>query len=304
MKQILLGLSLLGLSTWVMAEPCTYNEAILALENAILREELLQSQNNLQQIDRLRSVEAMTEGIAQELHNPLMSIKAFVQLAELRRHDKEFMDTLHRVVGDDLAKIEQLTKEIREYVKPLSDSENRKVDIDESIKSCLLFFSNNPAYDKVQFETHFDSFLPVVPIDRQGLMQVMFNSLLLLLKQKKPIDQILRIQAEVDRKSIGQCWVILHFSWVIPQSSIPVKVFAGGTDDLEPVLFESLDGSEKRGLILASQIIQRFSGSFDLLKDSQERIVGIRIKIPAHSFDVNQTLVSQDSSSLIQVQDR
>ena len=278
-------------------------EAIVALENAILREELLRSQNNLQQIDRLRSVESMTEGLTQELHNPVMSIKAFVQLAQLRRHDKGFMDTLHRVVGDDLAKIEQLTQEIREYVKPLSKTEDRRVDVDESIKACLLFFSNNPAYHNIRFDTQYDSSLPILPIDRQGLMQVMFNSLIFLLKDAGHLEQTLQIKVEADRRSRGQCWAILHFSWITPQNSQHVECLTLGNDDPEPPVLYTLDGCEKRGLILASQIIQRYSGSLDLLTNTQEQIFGIRIQIPVHSLNISQKMISKAPVSAIQVQD-
>jgi hypothetical protein len=278
-------------------------EAIVALENAILREELLRSQNNLQQIDRLRSVESMTEGLTQELHNPVMSIKAFVQLAQLRRHDKEFMDTLHRVVGDDLAKIEQLTQEIREYVKPLSETEDRQVDVEESIKACLLFFSNNPAYHNIRFDTQYDSALPILPIDRQGLMQVMFNSLLFLLKDVDHLEQTLQIKVEADRRSRGQYWVILHFSWITPQNLQHVECLTLGNDDPEPPVLSTLDGCEKRGLILASQIIQRYSGSLDLLTNTQEQIFGIRIQIPVHSLNISQKMISKAPVSAIQVQD-
>jgi len=79
----------------------------LALENAILREENRRSQNMLCQVDRLRSREAMADGLTQELHNPLMSIKAFVQVAQMRQHDGEFMDRLHRIIEDNLGKIEE-----------------------------------------------------------------------------------------------------------------------------------------------------------------------------------------------------
>jgi hypothetical protein len=277
-------------------------ESVLALENAILREELVRSQNNLQQIDRLRSVEAMTEGLTQELHNPIMSIKAFVQLAQLRRHDKEFMDTLHRIVGDDLAKIEQLTQEIREYVKPLNETEYRKVDLDEAIKACLLFFSNNPAYDHIRFDKQYSSLLPILPIDRQGLMQVIFNSLLFLFKDSDCSEQTLHIKAEADKRATGQCWVILHFSWKIPQNSQGFKFLAVGNDGLESTELNSLEGREKRGLFLASQIIQRYSGSLDLQMTPQGQFLGIRIKIPFHSPSISQQMISTAPVSAIQMQ--
>jgi len=278
-------------------------ESILALENALLRQELLRSQSSLQQIDRLRSVEAMTDGLTQELHNPVRSIKAFVQLAQLRRHDKEFMDALHRVVGDDLAKIEQLTQEIREYVKPLSEAEFGRVDVDETIKGCLLFFSKNPVYKKIQFDKQFPPSLPHLPVDRQGLMQVMFNSLLFLLKETDRAGQVLQIRAEADRWASGQSWVILDFSWIANENSRYVKFIPIENGTLEPPVFTSLDGCEKRGLLLASQIVQRYSGFLELQTDTQEQIFGIRIKLPVHAFSNNQRMTSNAPISAIQVQD-
>jgi nitrogen-specific signal transduction histidine kinase len=278
-------------------------ESILALENAILRKELLRSQNSLQQIDRLRSVGAMTQGLTQELHNPVMSIKAFVQLSQLRRHDKKFMDNLHRVVGDDLAKIEQLTQEIREYVKPLSETEFDQVNIDETIKACLLFFSNNPIYKDIQFDTQYFSSLPSLPIDRQGFMQVMFNALLFLLKDTDRSGQVLQIRAEAARRASGQCWVILYFSWITQENSRYVKFLTLGKEELEPPLFASLDGCEKRGLFLASQIVQRYSGSLEVQTNTQEQIFGIRIQIPVHSLNISQKMISKAPVSSIQVQE-
>ncbi|MDH5428713.1 MAG: hypothetical protein OEZ05_01400 [Nitrospirota bacterium] len=278
-------------------------EAILALENAILREELLRSQNSLQQIDRLRSVEAMTEGLTQELHNPVLSIKAFVQLAQLRRHDKDFMDTLHRIVGDDLVKIEQLTQEIREYVKPLYETECRKIDVDEAISACLLFFSNNPAYGNVQFVKQFSSSQPILPIDRQGLMQVIFNSLLVLLKDVGAASQALLIRTHIDRKKSGQSWMVLQFSWQNPQDFQIFKFQSVAADHLEPTVISALDDREKRGLFLASQIIQRYAGCLELEMTTQEQISGIRIKIPVHSHAMDREMVSEAPISTIQIQE-
>ena len=45
-------------------------ESALALENAILREENRRSEQLLFQVDRLRSLETMADGLTQELHNP------------------------------------------------------------------------------------------------------------------------------------------------------------------------------------------------------------------------------------------
>lgn len=278
------------------------HESTLALENAILREELLRSQHSLRQIDRLHSVEAMTEGLTQELHNPVMSIKTFVQLAQLRRHDTEFMDTLHRVVGDDLAKIEQLTQEIRAYVKPLSEMEHRKVDVPETIEVCLLFFSDNPVYQHIRFDKHYDAVIPTLAIDRQGLMQVMFNALLFLLKNTNGTSQTLQVRVEADSKSSGQSWIILHFSWITQQESQFAKFIHVGKEDCESVVIASEDSRAKRGLFLASQIVQRYSGSLEFLMNTQEEVSGIRIQFPVYAASNMSKISSESPVSAIAVQ--
>jgi len=113
----------------------------------------------------------------------------------------------------------------------------------------------------------------------------------------------LQIKVEADRRSRGQYWAILHFSWITPQNSQHVECLTLGNDDPEPPVLSTLDGCEKRGLILASQIIQRYSGSLDLLTNTQEQIFGIRIQIPVHSLNISQRMISKAPVSAIQVQD-
>jgi hypothetical protein len=64
----------------------------------------------------------------------------------------------------------------------------------------------------------------------------------------------------------------------------------------------SLEGREKRGLFLASQIIQRYSGSLDLQMTPQGQFLGIRIKIPFHSPSISQQKISTAPVSAIQMQ--
>lgn len=254
-------------------------ESALALENAILREEIHRSQNLLCQVDRLRSLEAMANGLTQELHNPLVSIKAFVQVAELRRHDGEFMDRLHRIVGEDLAKIEALTKEIREYVKPLSGSLNAKTHVHDIIDSCLLFVASNPSYQKTMIEKIFSSDVPMVSIDRQGLMQAIFNGLLFLLKDPSKLSGTLRIETEADRFVRGQNWLQVSVWWKTEKMSMDSELVSIEDWGFDDSFIDEPDPSAAQGLILAHQIIQRHSGRFQLLTN-ERGILGFQIQLP------------------------
>ncbi|MEO8327242.1 MAG: hypothetical protein ABI618_15430, partial [Nitrospirota bacterium] len=254
-------------------------ESALALENAILREEIHRSQNLLCQVDRLRSLEAMANGLTQELHSPLVSIKAFVQVAELRRHDGEFMDRLHRIVGEDLAKIEALTKEIREYVKPLSGSLNAKIHVHDIIDSCLLFVSSNPSYHKTMIEKVFGPDVPMVSVDRQGLMQAIFNGLLFLFKDPSRLSGTLRIETEADRFVRGQNWLQVSVWWKAEKTSMGSELVSMEEWGFDDSFIDEPDPSATQGLILAHQIIQRHSGRFQLLTN-ERGILGFQIQLP------------------------
>jgi two-component system nitrogen regulation sensor histidine kinase GlnL len=254
-------------------------ESALALENAILREENRRSQSLLCQVDRLRSLEAMADGLTQELHNPLVSIKAFVQVAQMRQHDGEFMDRLHRIIGEDLGKIEELTKEIREYVKPLSSSLGARVHIHEVIDSCLLFVSSNPSYHHIMIEKNLSPHIPLIQMDRQGLMQAIFNGLLFLLKDSGNLGGTLTIETKADSQAMGQNWIQVDIGW---KSDLPVSnltLVAVESWDFSDSLENIPDPSMTQGVILATQIIQRHAGNFRLLT-TKNSIVGFQIQLP------------------------
>jgi len=270
------GIQLLG---GKMVWDTLIQESALALENAILREENCRSQTLLCQVDRLRSLEVMADGLTQELHNPLVSIKAFVQVANMRQHDGEFMDRLDNILGEDLGKIDELTKEIREYVKPISRSLAAKVHIHEVIDSCLLFIASNPSYHHIMIEKLLSPHLTMIRMDRQELMQAIFNGLLFLLKDSGNLIGTLMIETKVDSSAMGQNWAQVDVRW---KSNLPTPnltfVSVEGLD-FDDCFEKNHDPSMTQGVILASQIIQRYSGSFRLLENRQS-MVGFQIQLP------------------------
>ncbi len=254
-------------------------EAVLALENAILREENRRSQKLLCEVDRLRSLEAMAEGLTQELHNPLVSIKAFVQVAQMRQHDGEFMSRLHQILGEDLVKIEELTKEIREYVKPMSAVLGAKIHPHEVIDSCLLFIASNPTYHNLLIEKTLSPDIPMIRMERQGLMQVIFNGLLFLLKGPDSMKGTISIETKEVTSVMGQNWYQVDIGWKSQLPTSSLKFISVETLDFEDSLGENYDHSVTQGLILASQIIQRHSGNFRIVANNQS-VIGFQIQLP------------------------
>lgn len=266
------------------------HESTLALENAILREENRRSQDMLCQVDRLRSLEAMTDGLTQELHNPLVSIKAFVQVAQMRQHDGEFMDRLHRILGEDLGKIEDLTKEIREYVKPLSSSLNARVHIHDIIDSCLLFVTSNPSYHHIMVEKKLNAHVPVVLADRAAMMQAFFNGFLFLLKDAAKLTKTIEIETRTEQDMMGRNWLQVILRW---KSSMPLadtQLASIESWELEGSWSDAHDSSLTQGVVLARQIIQRHSGDLQLLT-KQGAVIGLQLQLPI-SLSEDQALLS------------
>ncbi len=265
-------------------------DSVLALENVFLREENRRTQSMLCQVDRLRSLETMADGLTQELHNPLVSIKAFVQIAQMRQHDGEFMNRLHRILGEDLEKIEELTKEIKEYVKPLSHRLAKKIHIHEVIDSCLLFIAGNPNFNQILIEKRLDSQIPMVSIDRQELMQALFNGFLFLLKGSENEGGTLIVATQSHCQMEEKNWFQVDIGW---KSGLPVtsqQLVSVESLDFNGFWQDKHDSAMTQGLILATQIIQRYAGTFRLLT-SHHSITGFQIQLPATIPNEHEELV-------------
>ena len=130
-------------------------EASVALDNALLYEELKRSQSLVRRTDRLRSLETMAGGLAHEIRNPLTSIKAFVDLAPERKDDEQFLARFSKVVKEDVFRIERLTREILDYAKTHGTVFARE-DLNDIVESCLYTLRVRPSHELIVIETDLD----------------------------------------------------------------------------------------------------------------------------------------------------
>ena len=181
-------------------------EAAIALDNALLYEELKCSQALVRRTDRLRSLETMAGGLAHEIRNPLTSIKAFVDLAPERKHDEEFLARFSKVVKEDVSRIERLTKEILDYARP-TEPFLQIENINEIIESCLYALRVRSSEKKFTIETDLAHHVPQVRVDRQQIKQVLLNLFLNAFESMEPHGGTLMVRTKVIPKSKGECFV-------------------------------------------------------------------------------------------------
>ncbi len=148
--------------------------AAIALDNAMLYEDLKRSRILMQRTDRLRSLETIAGGFAHEIRNPLTSIKTFVQLAPERKDDTEFMGQFSKVVSEDVDRIERLIQEILDYARYM-EPRFLEEDLNDVVASCLYFIEVKASSKSVSIEKHLAHDLPPVRLDRQQIKQVLLN---------------------------------------------------------------------------------------------------------------------------------
>lgn len=86
-------------------------QAVVAIENARIVDDLRTAQNQVQRADRLGTLGTLAAGLAHEINNPLVSIQTFVALAPEKRmepDDAEFWQTYHHLACTELDRIREL----------------------------------------------------------------------------------------------------------------------------------------------------------------------------------------------------
>ncbi len=237
-------------------------EASVALDNALLYEELKRSQSLVRRTDRLRSLETMAGGLAHEIRNPLTSIKAFVDLAPERKDDEQFLARFSKVVKEDVFRIERLTREILDYAKPMEPF-LREEDLNDIVESCLYTLRVRPSHELIVIETDLVRDLPKIFADRQQLKQVILNFLFNAVEAMLPDGGVLTVRTRQVNLRRNSNWVQLEIqdngSGIAPE-------------DIEHIFdpfFTTKHLSQEHegtglGLAIAHQIIQEHQGKIEV----------------------------------------
>lgn len=236
--------------------------AAVALDNAMLYEDLRRSKILMRRTDRLRSLETIAGGFAHEIRNPLTSIKTFIQLAPERKQDEEFIDQFSTVAIEDVRRIERLIQEILDYARYM-EPKFMEDDINEIVASCLYFVEVKANSKSIEIHKELTPDLPQVRLDRQQIKQVLLNLFLNAMDAMGERGGLLTIRTRRLIKPTGDVWVQIE----VADSGSGI---AGA--DLEHIFdpfFTTKHESGERegtglGLTIVHQIIQEHNGSIEV----------------------------------------
>lgn len=240
--------------------------AAIAIDNALLYEDLRRSQLLMRRTDRLRSLETMAGGFAHEIRNPLTSIKTFVQLAPDRRDDVEFMEQFSQVVCEDVERIERLVHEILDYARYMTPKLTQE-SLNDVVSSCLYFIEVKASSKAITIQKELASDLPYVKLDRQQIKQVLLN---LFINAMEAIgsEQGGRLSVRTRKlvKSVNEPWVQIEV-----EDSGP-GIEPHDLDHIFDPFYTTKHESGERegtglGLTIAHQIVQEHGGYVEVFSE-------------------------------------
>ena len=236
--------------------------AAVALDNAMLYEDLRRSKILMRRTDRLRSLETIAGGFAHEIRNPLTSIKTFIQLAPERKQDEEFIDQFSNVAIEDVRRIERLIQEILDYARYM-EPKFMEDDINEIVASCLYFVEVKANSKSIEIHKELTPDLPQVRLDRQQIKQVLLNLFLNAMDAMGERGGLLTVRTRRLIKPAGDVWVQIE---VADSGS---GIAAADLEHIFDPFFTTKHESGERegtglGLTIVHQIIQEHKGSIEV----------------------------------------
>jgi len=188
------------------------SQTALAIENASLYEnmeekvkqrtnELIQTQHQLIQAEKLATVGTLAGGVAHEINNPLAAVLTNTQMLLMDIKDKDQIESLKL--------IEQATKRCREIVqklmvysrKPLGGREVKDVDLQKALNNVISFLNYQLMQENIKLNTKYEN-PPFIIKGSQNELEQVFTNLILNAKDAiKHLKKSGQIDISITRRS-------------------------------------------------------------------------------------------------------
>lgn len=135
-----------------------------------------QLQQQIDQSEKLAVIGQLAAGVAHEIGNPLASISSMVQVIQRKNKDDVLNEQLI-IIKENIDRISKIVKELVDFSRPPS-YEKVTIQIADIIKTAVGIVKYDKRVKKVNFETDYDTDLPLIRIVPDQLLQVFVNILI------------------------------------------------------------------------------------------------------------------------------
>ena len=153
-------------------------QAVIAIENARLVDDLRRSREQMRRADRLGTLGTLAAGLAHEINNPLVSIRTFLTLAPAKRSeaDREFWGEYNELALKEVDRIHGLVKTMGRLGRAGDETATRgPCDVAELVQEAVLLLSPEATQGRVAVELSVDPETPKAVVVRDHIHQVVLN---------------------------------------------------------------------------------------------------------------------------------
>ncbi len=168
---------LVGVGVAASRQPFTYPQVTQLTELASIIENALERAHfsvKAQRAEQLATVGLLGASLAHEIRNPLVSIKAFVQLLPQHYQDPAFREKFFRLIGDEVMRIDRLTEQLLDLASPRVYSA-QLIELHPVLRSSLELVAAKAVDKRIPFLTDFQATPDVVYTDASAAKQVLLN---------------------------------------------------------------------------------------------------------------------------------
>ncbi|MGI9590013.1 MAG: ATP-binding protein [Myxococcota bacterium] len=154
------------------------HQAVIALQNAQLVDDLRRSREQVRRADRLGTLGTLAAGLAHEINNPLVSIHTFLSMAPEKRDegDGEFWGDYHALACQEVDRIRRLVETMRGLGRdPGTEAPREEIDLGELVCGVVALIEREAARAGVEVDHECEGDLPKIEVVRDHIHQVALN---------------------------------------------------------------------------------------------------------------------------------
>ncbi len=154
-------------------------QAVIAIENAQLVDELRRSRAQVRRVDRLGTLGTLAAGLAHEINNPLVSLNTFLSLAPEKREsdDPSFWGEYHELACAELERIRGLVESMSRLGRggPAAALSREAVNVGEVAQQVIRLLHRETERAGVEVQLELADSLPEIEVVRDQIHQVVLN---------------------------------------------------------------------------------------------------------------------------------
>jgi signal transduction histidine kinase/CheY-like chemotaxis protein len=154
-------------------------QAVIAIENAQLVDELRRSRAQVRRVDRLGTLGTLAAGLAHEINNPLVSLNTFLSLAPEKREtaDPEFWGEYHELACAELERIRGLVESMSRLGRggPAASLSREPVNVAEVAEQVVRLLHRETERAGVEVNLDLADSVPEIEVVRDQIHQVVLN---------------------------------------------------------------------------------------------------------------------------------